>query len=200
MLSVVSPQYKPWPWLPLLRFQGVARQEGYLKRLQALTPPARDAFASIYAEAVETRGGGGHIVNAAIWAMRLPEIFGLARENLVMRLQLSRARAKQDADKVQRLEERLEDFHVAADAYVQNRPLNVVAQQRQLGQKSDSTCAKMRPGYVHPMHNDLPGFGLFRRFVELMRPYLRGKGGTSDLGLSLLRQVEAISPPQEPIQ
>ena len=179
-------------WLSKLRFKGLERQQSYLKRMEALTPPAREAFDAIYTEAVATQGGGGHIVRAAIAAMSLPEIFGLARENLVMRLQLSRARAKHDASKVKRLEERLEDFHVAADAFMRAVPLDVAAQQRRDGQKSDGVCAKMPAGYVHPMHNDLPAFRLFRRFVELMRPYLRGKA--TDPGITLLKTAADALP------
>lgn len=173
-------------WVSTLRFNGLERQQSYLKRLKQLTPPARNAFETIYNEAVATQGGGGHIVRAAIAAMNLPEIFGLARENLVMRLQLSRARAKHDEPKVKRLEERLEDFHIAADAFIGQVSLDTAAHQRQQGQKADASCAKMPPGYVHPMHNDLPAFRLFRAFVELMRPYLRAKGAAIDPGLALL--------------
>ena len=187
MVSVVSQYHHPSHAFIGLRFQGVQRQQRFLTRLQALTPPARDAFAQIYTEAVATHGGGGHVVRAAMWAMQLPEIFGLARENLVTRLQLSRARAKHDERRVSQLGERLEDFHVAADAFMRGITVDEAAAQRREGQKSDAVCAKMPAGFVHPMHNDPPGFRLFRRFVELMRPYLRASGATTEPGLAMLK-------------
>lgn len=121
MLSVRSRQYPVYNGGKSVWFMGYQRQVKYLESFRGMDSSAQEALRDIYRQAHQDQQGdrhGRHIILAMRAAIRYPIIFKLTLSNILIRLSLKNAMVRQDTPQVNRLQEVLEDFHKALDAFM----------------------------------------------------------------------------------
>lgn len=118
-----------------VRFLGRTRQEQYLRRFQRFDAPTAKAFKEIYAMALNPSTRVQHVIRTAIESTRLPALFAIAKENIVSRMVRTMSRYTGDAALEKRVDEKIEDFHVAADAYFHHISLDEAETRRRHNNK-----------------------------------------------------------------
>jgi len=115
----------------------VRQAERFLTILEAMNPEAQRVFRRIYALA--PKGGqhrtssmltGHHVRVAMIESLAHPQIAYWVRMNLAMRVARKFCQTTGRQDKVARLNALLEEFHIAADAFVLKLSLDMAAEHR----------------------------------------------------------------------
>jgi hypothetical protein len=114
-----------------MRFLGHERQSHYLNKFHTFDTGSSDAFKRIYQLAHHPQGLGWHIILAYVEAAKHPPLLPLVIENFSLQVLLSKARRRKDQSVIDTIKERLEDFHVATEAFVTGRPIEEVAKKRQ---------------------------------------------------------------------
>lgn len=107
-----------------------ARQARYLADMNRMSPACQAALAGIFQLAMSPEGGGSHVLQAYIESAKHPIIYRFSMENIIMRFQLAQAKRQHNAAKEADLSVRLEDFHIAVEAFVLGNSLDVTAQNR----------------------------------------------------------------------
>jgi hypothetical protein len=154
-------------------FQGRGHQESYLKRFDNLDPSGQEALKQIYRLAHKSGGGGQHIIQTAVAALKYPLIMQFARENVMLRVALNLARKNQDAAEIAKVEEALEDFHVALDAFNHRISLAEAEDKRRQGDgDAQKTCARTSPDTPRLADRSAEDMEAVRLFVRSIRKYV----------------------------
>ncbi|WP_373531075.1 hypothetical protein [Vampirovibrio sp.] len=109
----------------------------FLSLMQRMQPDTQRAFLTIYqwaphtAESPAKRLKGDHVRLAMMEALLHPEMAYWVRLNLAVRVARKLAQTTGNATKLQKLDDTLEAFHVAADAFALQIPLSASQAQRQ---------------------------------------------------------------------
>lgn len=99
-------------------FLGRHKQEHYLRYFTKLDADAEKVLEDIYQLAQHRQTQGSHVITAMAGAMKHPAIRPLVLQNIAIRLWIKLGERLQSDQKRQQLEEVLEDFHVALDAFM----------------------------------------------------------------------------------
>lgn len=100
---------------------GKQRQEHYVNVFQKLEPDAQRALKDIYHQAhKDGREMGRHVVMAMVASVKYPDLFKFTLSNIVVRLMLKRFQLDGDWRKALHMQEVLDDFHLALDAFVKD--------------------------------------------------------------------------------
>lgn len=102
----------------------------FLKQMRQMSPRSEQVFREIYAQApkkspdekTQSLPRGQHVRLAMIAALTHPEIAYWTRMNLAVRVARKLAQTTGQHNTAQRLEQTLEAFHQAADAFVASKP------------------------------------------------------------------------------
>jgi hypothetical protein len=114
----------------------VRQAERFLSILEAMTPEAQRVFRRIYALAPKAGQHrismltGHHVRVAMIESLAHPQIAYWVRMNLAMRVARKFCQTTGRQDKVARLNTLLEEFHIAADAFVLKLSLDMATEHR----------------------------------------------------------------------
>jgi hypothetical protein len=122
-----------------------ARQHHYIRLFETMDSMSMQMLRRIYQLSKHTHGGGQHVIEALIGAMRSPLIFRLVRENIVLRSALAVARTQGDTARAHHIEGLLEDFHIALDAYMQDLSLAEAATRRSQTPRGDAMACTRLP-------------------------------------------------------
>ncbi len=117
-------------------FCGMRRQAKYLETFHHMPEEAQSALREIYHLAMQSQGGGSHVLIAYLYATKYPDIARLVIENVVLRFRLTQVRNTLTENQIQ---QRLEDFHIALEAFVSGIPLKT-AEQNRLNIKDNLPC------------------------------------------------------------
>jgi hypothetical protein len=117
-------------------FCGLNRQAKYLAVFDSMPNEAQCALQEVYHLAMQAQGGGSHVLMAYLYATQYPEIARLVIENVVLRFRLTQVRNTQTGNQIQ---QRLEDFHIALEAFVSCISLDD-AEEKRRQQKEHPPC------------------------------------------------------------
>lgn len=114
-----------------------AQAERFLALMRRMEPNAQTAFLTVYRMAPQGSGShsrrlkGDHVRLAMVEALLNPGVAYWVRLNLAVRVARKLAQTTGNALKLKKLDETLEAFHVASDAFALNLPVQVALIQRQ---------------------------------------------------------------------
>lgn len=105
----------------------------FLERMRQMSPGAEQIFREIYAQAphgnTHSLPRGHHVRHAMVAALTHPEIAYWCRMNLAVRVARKLAQTTGQHTTLQRLDQTLEAFHRAADAFVLRQPMTTALHQ-----------------------------------------------------------------------
>jgi hypothetical protein len=151
------------------RFQSRRRQEHYLRMLNRLEGESRQSFELIYRLALTPGRTPEHITQAAIEAIKHPVIYMFAKDNILLRVLLKVARKRQDKRLIQKVEDILEDFHIATDAFMMDLSLSDSEIRRKALRGSVTPCIPQSTGRVRQRSASETDYKYFRRFAESLK-------------------------------
>lgn len=123
--------------------------ERFLTLMRNMEPAAQRAFLTIYELAPHSAGSpsirlkGDHVRLAMVEALLNPGVAYWVRLNLAVRVARKLAQTTGNSARLEKLDETLEAFHVAADAFALRMPLAMALTQRQ--PKANVTLTPVRP-------------------------------------------------------
>lgn len=148
------------------------RQERYLNMLVTMDPAEQKAFKTIYGLAQNRKGGGEHVIQAAIESVKHPGIFQVAKENIMIRSILAFARSQKQTAMIEKMETILEDLHIAMDAFMHGLSLEKAREYRLEHEDKSKTCARLASRDKRLKERFADEFDYIQVFAQSLRSHL----------------------------